>query len=181
MKHLKKLTRKGLEELAKEMPQVNEVEQSECIGAYRIYLTDSDCSKESSTKIGVSEDIKIMTPALYSNFMGLYYDSDPSVIDGIIDNYCVAPDTLCTNPSAGGFNMALQIFYTQVLENVETHGLCSGFTVAYGNFYASFLSGAAIGVVLPSGLGTIYDFTQTNIDNDVQKLNDMFDELLYGN
>jgi hypothetical protein len=32
MKNLKKLTRKGLDELANEMPQVNELQQQECVG-----------------------------------------------------------------------------------------------------------------------------------------------------
>jgi hypothetical protein len=50
MKNLKKLTRKGLDELANEMPQVNELQQQECVGGdayincgdYVPFLADGD-------------------------------------------------------------------------------------------------------------------------------------------
>ena len=102
MKKLKKLTRKGLDELAKEMPEMKSVEQSECVGAYRYYYDTSDGSFVNSFSDGGSEEIRIVS---YSTWIDL----------NEIPNYNVDPSEILPYSSD---NILYKIVNKQVLDNI---------------------------------------------------------------
>lgn len=168
MKKLKKLTRKGLDELAKEMPEMKAVEQSECVGAYRIYLDTGDGSKSQSWQFGDSQEIKVMTASDMTNLAGENY-GEYETLERYVNGKSLP---LSTN------NMNMKILYSQVLGVVEYHGLGSGVVITQGTLGfgvtvdTSFVDHTTY-VGLPSDSnGHMY---QNEIDYTLDGLNDYYD------
>jgi hypothetical protein len=68
MKKMKKLTRKGLDELANEMPQINEIQQSELVGGLVFF---NNTGTIFMGKVGESDEIRLILPNEYPYGSGI--------------------------------------------------------------------------------------------------------------
>lgn len=86
MKKLKKMTRKGLDALANEMPQVNEIQQRECVGGATFF----DQYGNYLGLYGLTDDIQIIDPAFVSHTasgvaLNQFYNNQTRL--GVISHY----------------------------------------------------------------------------------------------
>ena len=166
------MTRKGLDELAKEMPEMKSVEQSECVGAYRFYLNTGGFTKEESFKIGESEEIRILTSQGLTEVMGNVnleadFFSNP--------DYC-KPLFISNSGIENCSQYNFLIINTQILNKIQSHGINSGYDLTQVSESLSIpldtsFNDPILHIALPSD-GHLF---QTDIDNYYEYIQDYYD------